>query len=54
MLVGAGTAIVGDREAAAVGLIAMLVGVGLMFALVARRAERRAVPDESERQAAEG
>jgi CHASE2 domain-containing sensor protein len=48
------TAFVSLQLASAVGLVAMLVGVGLMFVLVARRAERRAVPDESERQAAEG
>ena len=50
----AATAFVGLQLASTVGLVAMLVGVGLMFALVARRAERGAIPDESERQAAEG
>ena len=48
------TAFVSLQLASAVGLVAMLVGVGLMFVLVAQRSERGAISDESERQAAEG
>jgi len=48
------TAFVSLQLASTVGLVAMLIGVGLMFALVARRSERGRLPDESERQAAEG
>ena len=48
------TTFVSLQLASAVGLVAMLIGVGLMFALVSRRAERGVIPDESERQAAEG